>query len=206
MHLPVLLAFAAALAVAVAIPGPGIFAVVSCALGRSFREALTLIVGVIIGDLLYFTLAVLGLAALARSLGGFFLVIKLAGAAYLVWLGLMLWRQPPAVMDTIGEAAVPPRGFRRSLLGGLMVTISNPKTIAFYAGLLPTFVDLQHLSGGEALAMGAIVVLIVGTIPATYAFAAAGSRRFLSRPDRLKVMNRAAGTMMIGAGVTVAAQ
>lgn len=82
----------------------------------------------------------------------------------------------------------------------------NPKTIAFYVGLLPTFVDLQRLSGDEALAMGAIVVLIVGTIPAVYAFAAVGSRRFLSRPDRLKVMNRAAGTMMIGTGVSVAAQ
>ena len=206
MHLSVLLAFATALAIVVAIPGPGIFAVVSCALGRGFREALALIVGVIIGDLLYFTLAVLGMAALARSLGGFFLIIKLAGAAYLVWLGFKLWRQPPVVMSTVGEASVPPRGFRRSLLGGLLVTLGNPKAIAFYAGLLPTFVNLERLSVGEALAMAAIVVLIVGTIPAAYAFAAAGSRRFLSRPDRLKVMNRAAGTMMIGTGVTVAAQ
>jgi len=206
MHVSVLLAFAAALAVAVAIPGPGIFAVVSCALGRGFREALALIVGIIIGDLFYFTLAVLGLAALARSLGGFFLVIKLAGAAYLVWLGLKLWRQPPVVMSLAGETGVPPLGFRRSLLGGLMVTIGNPKTIAFYAGLLPTFVDLERLSAGEALAMGAIVVLIVGTIPATYAFAAAASRRFFSRPDRLRIMNRTAGTMLIGTGVTVVAR
>ncbi len=206
MHVSVLLAFATALAIVVAIPGPGIFAVVSCALGRGFREALALIVGIVIGDLLYFTLAVLGMAALARSLGGFFLIIKLAGAAYLVWLGLKLWRQPPVVMSAAGETSVPRRGFWRSLLGGLMVTLSNPKAIAFYAGLLPTFVDLERLAVGEALAMAAIVVLIVGTIPAAYALAAAGSRRFLSRPDRLKVMNRAAGTMMIGTGVTVAAQ
>lgn len=206
MHLSVLLAFAAALAIAVAIPGPGIFAVVSCALGRGFREALALIVGIIIGDLFYFTLAVLGMAVLARSLGGFFLIIKLAGAAYLIWLGLKLWRQPPLVMPASGEAGVPPRGFWRSLLGGLMVTISNPKTIAFYAGLLPTFVNLERLSAREALAMGAIVVLIVGLIPATYAFAAAGSRRFFNRPGRLKLMNRTAGTVMIGAGVTVAAR
>src|SRR5690349_20415760 len=129
MHLPVLLGFAAALAVAVAIPGPGIFAVVSCALGRGFREALALITGIIVGDLVYFTLAVLGLAALARSMGGFFIVIKLAGAAYLIWLGVKLWRQPPAAMIVGGETA-PQRGFRRSVLGGLVVTISNPKSIA----------------------------------------------------------------------------
>jgi threonine/homoserine/homoserine lactone efflux protein len=109
-------------------------------------------------------------------------------------------------MSAAGDAFVRPRGFWRSLLGGLMVTLSNPKAIAFYAGLLPTFVNLESLSAGTALAMGGIVVLIVGTIPAVYAFAAAGSRRFLTRPDRLQLMNRTAGTMMIGAGVTVAAQ
>jgi len=206
MHLTILLAFAAALAIAVAIPGPGIFAVVSCALGRGLRESLALIVGIIIGDLLYFTLAVLGLAALARSMGDFFVVIKLAGAAYLVWLGLKLWRQPPVVMSAAGEVTGQPRGFQRSLLGGLMVTLGNPKTIAFYAGLLPTFVDLDRLSAGDALAMGAIVVLLVGLIPATYAFAAAGSRRLLAQPGRLRIMNRVAGTMLIGTGVTVAAR
>ena len=206
MHVSVLLAFAAALAIAVAIPGPGIFAVVSCALARGFREALALIVGVIIGDLLYFTLAVLGMAALARSMGGFFLIIKLAGAAYLVWLGLKLWRQPPVALSANGGISPGRRGLRRSLLGGLMVTISNPKAIAFYAGLLPTFVDLAKLSAGEALAMGGIVVVIVGAIPAAYAFAAAGSRRLLNQPDRLKIMNRTAGTMMIGTGVAVVAR
>ncbi len=203
MHLSVLLAFAAALAIAVAIPGPGIFAVVSCALGRGFREALALIAGIIVGDLVYFTLAVLGLAALARSMGEFFIVIKLAGAAYLIWLGVKLWRQPPVPMAAGGDMR-PPRGFRRSMAGGLVVTISNPKTIAFYAGLLPTFVDLERLSAGDALAMGLTVVLIVGLIPAAYALAASASRRFLGRPSRLKIMNRTAGTMMIGTGVTVA--
>ncbi|HWA26548.1 MAG TPA: LysE family translocator [Lacunisphaera sp.] len=205
MHLSVLVAFATALAVVVAIPGPGIFAVVSCALGRGFREALALIVGVVIGDLIYFTLAVFGMAALARSLGGLFLLVKLAGAAYLVWLGIKLWRQPPAAMAADVEPAAR-RGFRRSLLGGLFVTLSNPKAIAFYAGLLPTFVDLEKLSAGEALAMGGIVVVIVGTIPAAYAFAAAGSRRLLTHPSRLKLMNRAAAAMMIGTGLAVVRQ
>lgn len=203
MHLPVLFAFTAALAVAVAIPGPGIFAVVSCALGRGFREALALITGMIIGDLLYFAFAVLGMAALARSMGGFFVVIKLAGAAYLIWLGVKLWRQPPVPMAADGNAATPRRGFGRSLLGGLIVTLSNPKTIAFYAGLLPTFVDLEKLSASDALAMGGIVVLTVGLIPAAYAVVASAGRRFLTQPSRLKIVNRTAGAMMIGTGLAV---
>lgn len=204
MHLSVLAAFAVALAIAVALPGPGIFAVVSCALGRGLRDALALIGGIILGDLIYFYLAVLGMAALARSMGEFFIVVKLAGAAYLIWLGFKLWRQKPA--GPALAAAASPRNYRRSLLGGFMVTIGNPKTIAFYAGLLPTFIDLEKLSAGDAVLMGLIVILTVGLIPAAYAVAAAGSRRFFQSPARMRLMNRTAGTMMIGSGITVAAQ
>jgi threonine/homoserine/homoserine lactone efflux protein len=100
MHAPVLIAFAAALAVAVALPGPGIFAVVSCALGRGLRDALALIAGIVVGDLIYFAFAVLGMAALARSMGELFAVVKLAGAAYLIWLGVKLWRPRPSTGPT----------------------------------------------------------------------------------------------------------
>jgi threonine/homoserine/homoserine lactone efflux protein len=206
MHLSVLAAFALALAIAVALPGPGIFAVVSCAIGRGFREAMALIAGVIVGDLIYFYLAVLGMAALARSMGELFFYVKLAGAAYLIWLGYRLWRQPVAATDAAAGAPTDRRGYGRSLLGGFVVTISNPKTIGFYAGLLPTFIDLEKLTAPDALAMGVIVVLIVGAIPAAYAYAAARSRRFFQSPSRLKLLNRTAGTMMIGSGVTVATQ
>src|SRR4051812_44583524 len=201
MHPSVLLAFAAALAIAVALPGPGIFAVVSCALGRGLRAALAMIAGVILGDLIYFYLAVLGMAALARSMGEFFIAVKLAGGLFPRWLGLNLGGEQPAD-PTTSETAQP--GQRRNLLGGFMVTISNPKTIAFYAGLLPTFIDLEKLSPTDAAAMGAIVILTVGLIPAGYAMAAASSRRFFRSPARLRLLNRTAGTMLIGSGVTVA--
>jgi len=202
MHPSVLVPFALALAVAVALPGPGIFSVVSCALGRGLREALALIVGIILGDLVYFSLAVLGMAALARTLGEFFIVAKLAGAAYLVWLGIKLWRQPPVELREDG--AIPaPRNHGRNVLGGFLLTISNPKTIVFYAGLLPTFIDLPKLTTADALAMGAIVMLTVGLIPTAYALAAAGSRRFFRQPARMKALNRTAGTMLIGSGVAV---
>lgn len=204
MHASVLLAFAAALAVAVAIPGPGVFAVVSCAIARGFREALALIAGVIAGDLIYFSLAVCGLAALARTLGGFFIIVKLAGGAYLVWLGLKLWRQRVPETAAVTAAPEPGRGFRRNFLAGFFVTIGNPKSIGFYASLLPTFIDLERLSAAEAIAMGAIVFVVVGAIPAVYAFVAARSRRFLARPAQIRLMNRTAGTVMIGTGLAVA--
>jgi threonine/homoserine/homoserine lactone efflux protein len=158
----------------------------------------------VIGDLIYFTLAVLGLAALAHTMGEFFIVVKLAGAGYLIWLGVKLWRQPPLTMGPTRDETAPQRGFTRSLLGGLMVTIGNPKAIGFYAGLLPTLINLAQLSVSEAVVMGGIVVLTVGGIPSLYACAAAGSRRFFNRPSRMQALQRTAGTMMIGAGVTVA--
>jgi len=205
VHLSVLLAFSLALAITVAVPGPGIFAVVSCAIGRGFRESIALICGMVIGDLIYFTLAVLGLAALAHTMGEFFIVVKLAGAGYLIWLGVKLWRQPPASLTVNGTTA-PPRGFKRTLLGGLMVTIGNPKAVGFYAGLLPAIINLDKISVAEAVTMGGIVVAMVGGIPALYAYAAASSRKFFNRPARMKALQRTAGTMMIGAGVTVAGQ
>lgn len=205
MQAHVFLVFSVALAIAVASPGPGVISVVSCALGRGFRDAVAMTAGIVVGDLMFFTLAVLGLAALAHSLGDFFLIVKLGGAAYLVWLGVKLWRATGEVaVEVAGPLAA--RGFQRSFLAGLGVTLSNPKAIAFYAGLLPSVIKLDQLSTGDALVMGMIVVLVVGGIPTLYALAASRTRRFLGNQRRMKIVNRTAGTLMIGAGIAVAAQ
>lgn len=204
MQVSTILAFATALAIAVAIPGPGIFAVVSCAISRGLRDTLGLIGGMIVGDLIYFLLAVLGMAALARSLGGVFLIVKLAGAAYLIWIGVSLWRQRAERIVLPEGGSAPARGTWRSIAAGMAVTLGNPKAIAFYAGLLPTFINLQKVTFSEGVAMCAMVVLVVGSIPTAYAIAASSSRRLLARPSRVTLFNRAAGTVMIGAGVTVA--
>lgn len=205
MQVHVFAVFTLALMIAVATPGPGILAIVSCALGRGFRDAVAMTCGMVVGDLIYFSLAVLGLAALAHSLGDFFLIVRLAGAAYLVWLGLKLWRAKVEIAEA-DPALSSARGLRRSLVAGLTVTLSNPKAIAFYAGLLPTVIKLDQLSLGDALVMGVIVITVVGGIPTLYAVAAFRARRFFNSSRRMKVMNRSAGTMMIGAGVAVAAQ
>ncbi|HVJ44570.1 MAG TPA: LysE family translocator [Dongiaceae bacterium] len=219
MDVKSLVVFAVALGIAAGIPGPGVLAVVSCAIGRGLKAALMMTGGLVIGDLVYFTAAILGMAALAHSMGELFFIVKLAGAAYLIWLGIKLWRakgdlapvptRAPADggQDDHGAAARRmPRSHLGNLLAGLGVTLGNPKTIAFYAGLLPTFIDLQHLTLPTALAMAGIVVLLVGGIIAAYALVAAQARGFLGNRRYLRIVNRTAGTMMIGAGVTVATQ
>lgn len=203
MHLPVLMAFTIALAIAVALPGPGVFAVVSCAIGRGFRAALAMVGGIALGDLIYFCLAALGMAALARSMGEAFIAVKFAGAAYLIWLGLKLWWERPPAAAPDGRANGGP-GARQSFAAGFLVTAGNPKAVAFYAGLLPTFVDLPTLSTGDAIMMGGIVMVTVSSIMAGYAALAAGSRRFLESPARRKVLNRVAGTMLMGSGIIIA--
>ncbi|HVI90836.1 MAG TPA: LysE family translocator [Dongiaceae bacterium] len=213
MDVKSLLVFAVALAIAAGIPGPGVLAVVSCAIGRGLKAALAMTCGLVIGDLVYFTAAILGMAALAHSMGELFFIVKLAGAAYLICLGVKLWRAKvdlvPAASLQTDAASQPlrqPRSHIGNLLAGLGVTLGNPKTIAFYAGLLPTFIDLQRLTFPTALAMAGIVVLLVGGIIASYALVAAQARGFLGNRRYLKLVNRTAGTMMIGAGVTVATQ
>jgi len=84
------------------------------------------------------------------------------------------------------------------------LTLGNPKTIAFYAGLLPTFIDLERLTAADIGLMMLIMLPVVGGIPTAYAYAAARARRFLNSRRRLRLMNRMAGTMMIGSGVVVA--
>jgi threonine/homoserine/homoserine lactone efflux protein len=205
MQATLLLTFTVALAIAVALPGPGIFSVVSCAIGHGFRHALALTAGIVLGDVIFFGLAVLGLAALARSLGELFFFVKLAGALYLIWLGVKLWRsRPQSPVDAPADPATPERSYGRDFVAGFLITISNPKTIGFYAGLLPTFIDLERLRLIDVAAMTGIVILVVGLIPAAYAYAAAKSRRFFQSAGRVKLMNRTAGTMMIGSGITVA--
>lgn len=212
MDVKSLLVFAVALAIAAGIPGPGVLAVVSCAIGRGLKAALAMTCGLVVGDLVYFTAAILGMAALAHSMGELFFIVKLAGAAYLIWLGIKLWRAkidlaPTATLEQSETVAVRSRRSHfGNLLAGLGVTLGNPKTIAFYAGLLPTFIDLQRLTLPTALAMAGIVVLLVGGIIASYALVAAQARGFLGNRRYLKLVNRTAGTMMIGAGVTVATQ
>jgi threonine/homoserine/homoserine lactone efflux protein len=214
MDVKSLLIFAVALAIAAGIPGPGVLAVVSCAIGRGLKSALVMTCGLVIGDLIYFTAAILGMAALAHSMGELFFIVKLAGAAYLIWLGIKLWRAKidlsPVAEQPQGTALAASRRKERShpanLLAGLGVTLGNPKTIAFYAGLLPTFIDLQRLTLPTALAMAGIVILLVGGIISAYALAAAQARGLLNNRRYLKLVNRTAGTMMIGAGVTVATQ
>lgn len=200
-----LFAFALALTLAVASPGPGVVSVIASSIGRGFAVGAATTLGIVCGDLCFFAFAIFGLALVAQTMGELFLVVKFAGAAYLIYLGIKLWRAPVAA---IGVDVPKPtrRSLGRDVLAGLGLTLGNPKTIAFYVGLMPSFVDLDHLQLRDMAALAVIDVLVVGGVLLLYAAFAARARLSFTRPSRLRALNRTAGTAMIGAGVAVAAR
>jgi threonine/homoserine/homoserine lactone efflux protein len=146
MDLAGLLLFSSALFIAAASPGPGIAAIVARVLGRGPKEAVAFSIGVALGDVVWLTFAILGLAALAQAFHQVFLVIKYAGAAYLLYIAYKIWTATAVAKDVTAEAGTEHPA--KLLLGGLALTLGNPKTIVFYLALLPTILDLTRISAG----------------------------------------------------------
>lgn len=198
-----LLALAGATAVFALIPGPGIMAVVGQALARGFGPAVMWTAGQTVGDMVYLLAAMLGLGAAAAWMGEWFALLRYAGAAYLVYLGVRCFLAQPPEADV---AAPTVRGMRRSFVGGMCVSLGNPKCVAFYCGFLPAFVDMGALTATGAATVAAVMCPIVFGVPVGYAWVAARGRG-LARSTRVwKAANRTAGTVLIGAGAAVAAE
>ena len=203
MNIAHLLTFAAALTIAVASPGPGVAAVVARALSTGFRRTLPILGGLILGDIIYISAAIGGLAALATTFGEVFVVVRWLGAAYLVYLAIRLWRSRPDHL----EAAERPRGSAvQVFLAGLSITLGNPKVMVFYLALLPALIDLRTVGPAEYLAMIGIVAVVLTLVMGTYAALAGRARTFLATPGRRKVLDRIAGSVMAGAAAAIIAR
>jgi threonine/homoserine/homoserine lactone efflux protein len=197
-----LLAFTAVYALSVALPGPGVAAVVARALARGMPGTRAFIVGMTLGDLVWFTFAATGLAALAQRAYTTFLVVKYLGVIYLLYLAYRMWVTPPA--DLTPTAA--PSGERAAQLfgGGLALTLSNPKTMMFFLALLPTVVRLETLTLIGFLQIAAIITVMVPLILGAYAVAAARARQFFTSQRARRRLNRSTSAAMATAAVMVA--
>jgi|ERR1700722_6086661 len=202
MSLYALLVFALIYALAVATPGPGIAAVIARALGRGAHGAVAFIGGFLAGDLIWFSLAALGLAVLAQRAHTVFVVVRFAGAAYLLYLAWRLWRAPPGSFGS--RSGVPPEKNLQVFLGSLALTLGNPKTMVFFLAVLPTVVDLAHLSAAGFLAIALVIVLILPAVLGAYTLFAARARARLSQPRTVRWLQRGTGAVLAGAAVTVA--
>ena len=181
-------------------PGPAWAAVVTTSLARGFVPGMAMSFGVALADVFFLLLAVSGLALLAKALGAFFIVVKFAGAAYLIWLGIKLWRNPPAAPVDVAVL----QGSRGPFLGGFVLTLGNPKAIAFYLGFLPAFVDLTALTGWSLGLVAATTFAVIAAMLSGYAALASSSRRLFRREGIRRGLGRVLGTTLIGTGVVVA--
>ena len=202
MSLNGLLVFGAVYALSVASPGPGVAAVVARSLDRGSRGAPAFIAGFLVGDLVWFTLAATGLAAIAQTAYALFVAIKYAGAAYLLYLAYRMWTAAGPAVNVPG--AEPSQSPSRLFLGSLALTLGNPKPMVFFLALLPTVVTLETLTMASFLAIAAVMAIVLPVVLGAYVLAAVRARRLLRNPRALRVLNRGSATVMAGAAVVIA--
>ena len=202
MALDLWLAFVAASAVMLMIPGPTILLVVGYALGEGRRAAMTCAGGVVLGDFVAITLSFVGVGALIAASAEAFIVLKWAGALYLIYLGVKMWRAEP-YLDEAEAAHVTSHWtmFSRSFV----VTMLNPKSIAFFIAFMPQFMDPAAALLPQATIMTVSFLALAFANAHGYAVLAGTARKQIQRPSVLKAVNRVGGSVLVGAGIMTAA-
>jgi threonine/homoserine/homoserine lactone efflux protein len=200
-----LLAFALLSFVLIIVPGPNVLFVVSRSLMLGRLAGVGTAAGGQIGVYLQVVAVAFGVGALVQRSVAVFTVIKLAGAGYLVYLGVQAIRHRRSLRDAL-EVAAQPRSFGRILRDGIVVGVSNPKVIVFFAAVLPQFVNRPagHVQV-QMLLLGSVFLAIAVVCDSSWALAAGTARAWLARsPRRLEMVGGAGGLAMIGIGASLA--
>ena len=202
MSLELWIAFTLASAALLAVPGPTVLLVVSYALGRGRGSALATVPGVALGDFTAMTVSLAGAGAILAASTTLFTVLKLAGAVYLVWLGIQLWRAG-ASMDAI--TAPRARADRsRMFWNAYVVTALNPKSVVFFIAFVPQFVDASTPLLAQFAVLETTFVLLAAVNAAIWALLAGKMRARLQAPWALRLVHRVGGSFLIGAGLLTA--
>ena len=183
------------------LPGPGLVAVVSRALGSGVQARFAVIAGLVVADIIFLAIAFAGLTAAAAAMGPLFAVVKYAGAAYLVWQGYRLivaGNRPVTVEARTGGT------WWRDMVLGLLITLGNPKAILFFGALLPMFFDMTRIDVVDFLILTGIVAGVSCLVYGGYMFLAERARRLVASTRTVRRIRQAAGTALIGVGLVVA--
>ncbi len=193
--------FALTLLVSVAYPGPTVAALVARVISRGIREVLPFLVAIWLGELLWLNAAILGLAALAKTLGPLFVAVRFAGVAYLLVLAWSMWFSS----SDVPEARLPTdRRPWRMFGAGLMVSIGNPKNMLFYMTLLPSVVRFGRFDFGNWAKLCLIAFAILAVVDTTWTLAASRARVLIRSRRSMRIANRTGASMMAGAAVVIA--
>lgn len=198
--LTTLLSFALASFVIVIVPGPTVTLTLANSMKYGTRAGLANVLGTEIGLLTMIAVLAFGLSAVVAHMASIFGVLKLVGAAYLVWLGIKLWRSD----GNLGEMRAgrrPPRSF---ILQGFLVIWSNPKALFFFGAFIPQFINpALGDAAGQTVLYGVIFMAVATIFDGCYALLGGRAGAWLSR-KRIRIVERVAGTCLIGGGVWLA--
>jgi homoserine/homoserine lactone efflux protein len=180
------------------IPGPAVLFVVSAAIGRGVRPGINATLGILAGNIVYFALSATGVAAVLVASSSLFNLLKLAGAGYLIWLGVRM------LLTRAGEpAAVVASTVRQTFLRGFLVQTANPKALIFFVALLPQFINPEYAVGLQILLLGASSVLIEFCVLGVYVLLGARARQ-VAGAHLAGPIERIGGSFLVAVGAHLA--
>jgi len=194
--------FAGVFAMSAAAPGADTMLIFARSLAGGPRAAAPLAVGITIAKLLMLTAAAAGVSAAAATFGAMFVLLKIAGAAYLVWLGIKMWRRRPPVAAPPGGASTR-AGPVRAAATGVALGLSNPQAIVFYVALLPAVIT-PGAGPGVYVALAVVLCVVMAAVSAVYITLGSRARHTAVSPTARRRANHIAGSLLISSGVLVA--
>jgi threonine/homoserine/homoserine lactone efflux protein len=200
MNIHLLISFLVGMIVLAATPGPGVFGSMAKAAAEGFKMSLFFIGGLVLGDSILLAFALLGLSAIAKLMGGMFLIIKFAGGLYLVYLGFRMFRSG----NVSGSAQTKKEENKwQTYLSGMLLSLGNPKPILFYASVLPTIINFNDVRLSDALLMMLLIGLVSFSVVGTYSYIASLTHKIQMSEAVQKRTNQTAGFIMAAVGVFV---
>lgn len=203
MSIELWIAFVIASSVLLAVPGPTVMLVVSYALGHGKQTGWATVPGVTLGDFTAMSASLLGAGAVLAASATLFTVLKLAGAAYLIWLGIGLWRAEPKLAGF--EETSSGASKRAMFWNAYVVTALNPKSIVFFVAFVPQFVNPATPVLPQFVILEATFLFLAALGAAIWAILAGNLRERFKRRETLRKVNRAGAGFLIGAGILTAA-
>lgn len=200
MESQVFIAFVVATSIMIALPGPSVILTIAHSISFGWRPAIATVAGETMGIAVQLLVAAIGLASLLNAVAGAFELIRWAGAAYLVYLGIKQWRGANEPLDFNASKV----SKKNLFIQGLVITIPNPKSLVFIAAFLPQFIDATHPIAPQFIVIVPTFLLITFTVTSVWAVTAGSARVFLKSQRAIKTVSRTSGGLMVLAGMGLA--
>lgn len=201
MNYEILFAFLVGMVILAASPGPGVFASVAKAISSGFIDSLWVISGLVVGDIIFLVLAILGMSTISIFMGELFFIIKIIGGCYLIYLGIKSFRSKTLIAEI--ETKIEKKSNSQNFTVGFLVTMGNPKPILFYASVLPSIINFEEVLYSEVLVMILLIAIVSFIVLGGYCYFASLSRKLITTSKAAKRFNRGAGAVMTATGIYV---